>query len=84
MEDVKLERSIKTINAVGKPILLIFSDSSERAFGTCAYIGWNLQSGEQISRLLVSRRRVAHLKKITIVKLERNAAILAKRFKNCY
>ena len=38
MEDIRYERYIKPDDAVGEPILVMFINASEKAFGTCAYM----------------------------------------------
>jgi len=57
------------------------SDTSEKAFGVCAYIHWILQDGSHWTRLVTAKTRLAPLKKITIVRLKLNAALLVKRIK---
>jgi hypothetical protein len=81
MERVKIARSTKPITARGKPVLIIFSDASEDAFGACAYIRWEVDAGRYESRLLLAKSRLAPLKKITIVRLELNAALLSARLR---
>ena len=77
MEKVKFARSTKPTCARGKPVLIIFSDASENAFGACAYIRWEVGDGKYESRLLLAMSRLATLKKMTIVRLELNAALLS-------
>ena len=81
MEDIRFARSTKPDGAKGQPILIIFSDASEQAFGACAYIRWELEEGGFESRLLLAKSRLAPLKKITTVRLELNAALLSARLK---
>ena len=38
VEDIRFPRCIKPVNAIGQPILTVFSDGSNYAYGTCAYI----------------------------------------------
>ena len=82
MEDVSFSRSIKPDAAVGCPILVLFSDASEDAFGTCAYVRWELSDRTFESRLLTAKSRLAPLKKITMPRLELNAALLSARLKD--
>ena len=81
MEHIKFPRSTKPPNALGSPILLIFSDASEDAYGACAYIRWEKPDGSYESRLLLAKSRLAPTKKITIPRLELNGAVLAARLK---
>ncbi len=38
MEKIKFTRCVKPIDAVGNPTLVLFSDGSDQAYGTCAYV----------------------------------------------
>ena len=38
MEVITFRRCIKSKDAIGKPVLVIFNDASENAFGACAYV----------------------------------------------
>ena len=79
MEDISFTRSTKPKDAVGEPVLVVFSDASERAFGACAYIRWKIAGGSFKTNLLVAKSRLAPIKKLTIPRLELNAALLASR-----
>ena len=81
MEKIRFARSTKPDGAKGDPILVIFSDASEQAFGACAYIRWELEEGGFETRLLLAKSRLAPLKKITTVRLELNAALLSARLR---
>lgn len=81
MKDIAFPRCIKPSNAVGDPSIIFFSDGSEEAYGTCAYARWELSNGKFDSNLIASKGRVAPLKKISIVRLELNGALLSKRLK---
>lgn len=58
--------------------LHIFSDASELAFGSCAYLVSRLPD-EVIITLVIAKSRVAPVKFLTIPKLELNAAVLSVR-----
>ena len=60
----------------------MFSDASEQAYGTCAYVRWKTSNGQYESRLLAAKGKVAPSKKISIVRLELNGAIMSKRLRN--
>ena len=79
MENIEYPRCIKAISSVGHPTLIMFSDASERAYGACAYVRWQCLNGQYYCRLFTSIGKVAPLRKITIVRLELSAAVLAKR-----
>ena len=78
MEDIEFCRCIQPDGSVGNPILVIFSDGSEAAYGAVAYIRWETKDGSYKSALLSAKARIAPLKKVTIVRLELSAAVLSK------
>ena len=79
METVKFRRCIKPKDAVGNPDLIMFSDGSDEAYGTCACVRWNLASGKFGSVLVAAKNRVNPVRKITTVRAELNGALLLKR-----
>ena len=42
MDLVIFPRCVKPLGAIGSPILIIFSDGSDNAYGACAYVRWTL------------------------------------------
>ena len=40
VETIAFKRCVRPKGAVGNPMLIIFSDASESAYGACAYIRW--------------------------------------------
>ena len=81
LEHIRFPRSTKPTEAIGSPILVIFSDASEDAYGACAYVRWEKSGGDFESSPLVVKSRLAPTKKITIPRLELNGAVLAARLK---
>ena len=81
MNDVTFTRCLRPEGAEGNPILVIFSDGSESAYGACAYVRWKLASGKFESKLIMSKNRLAPLKKMSIDRIELCAAVLSKRLK---
>ena len=63
MEDITFQRCIKPEEAIGDPILVLFSDGSENIFGTCAYARWQTENGSFVSSLIASKSRLASFKK---------------------
>ena len=51
VESILFNRSIKPKNAID-PILILFSDVSQYAYGACAYIRWELADGKFSSNLM--------------------------------
>ena len=68
--------------AIGDPILALFSDRSENIFGTCVYAIWQTGSGSFVSSLIASKSQLAPSKKITIVRIELNGAVLFKQLED--
>ena len=81
MNYVKNKRNVKPDDSGEDPILVIFSDGSTDAYGTCAYVRWRLTNGKHDSQLLLSKNRLAPLKRMSIDRIELCGAILKKRLK---
>ena len=62
MKDLEFKRCLKPHNSTGKPLLILFSDGSEDAYGACAYERWELTDGSFKSNLIAAKGRVAPLK----------------------
>ena len=82
MKEIAFTRCIRPMEAVGDPTLVVFSDSSADAFGACSYIRWELDNGSFHSSLIVSKYQITPLHKITTVRSELSAAVIAKRIRN--
>lgn len=63
MNQVKFERRLKPSDAICNPVLIIFCDALEDAYGTYAYVRWQRQGGEFACNLIVSKNHVAPIKK---------------------
>ena len=88
LQDLEFARCVKPDNAMSGPILVTFSDASECIFGSCCYFTWGISTGSFKSALILSKNRVAPIKRLSIVRLELSAAVLAVRmrrfiFDNC-
>ena len=81
MEKITVKRCLTPRNAIGDPMLIIFSDGSTNAYGTCAYVRWELSTREFVSYLIVSKNRLAPVKRMSIERIELCGAILNKRLK---
>nr|XP_054761133.1 uncharacterized protein LOC129267448 [Lytechinus pictus] len=81
LNNVVLERCIAPSKAVQKPTLCVFSDASESAFGTCAYLRWQLDNGHFETRFVTAKSRVAPLKRLSVPRLELQAAVMATRLR---
>lgn len=81
LEDLNFQRCLKPMNAIGKPMLIIFSDGSNIAYGACAYVRWELNDGKFESKLVLAKNRIAPARNLTIPKLELCGAILSARIR---
>ena len=79
LNEVSFPRGLFALSSTGAPILCIFADASEHAFGTCAYLRWRKEDGTFEVRFIAAKSRVAPLKKLTIPRLELQAALIASR-----
>ncbi|XP_041463438.1 uncharacterized protein LOC121414350 [Lytechinus variegatus] len=79
LSEVRIARSLTPATAVNNPILCVFADASQDAFGSCIYLRWQLEGGTYEVRFVVAKSRVAPLKKLTMPRLELQAAVLATR-----
>lgn len=66
LNGISFERCLTPPNAICLPILCVFSDASEDAFGTCAYVWWQLSNEEYDIRFVAVKSRAAPLKRLPI------------------
>lgn len=76
MEKITVIRCIKPKKAIGDPILIIFSDGSNNAYGACAYVRWELSTREFASYIILSKNRLAPVKSTSIDRIELCDAVL--------
>lgn len=81
IEQLHFPRAIKPKIAIGHPTIIVFSDSSSVAFGTCAYIRWDLSDETFFSQLLMAKTRLAPLRQLTIPRLELCGALVGARLR---
>ena len=61
-------------------MICVFCDASEAAFGAVIYLRWQLEASDEFDvRFLAAKSRVAPLKKLTLPRMELQAAVLATR-----
>ncbi|XP_067939769.1 uncharacterized protein [Watersipora subatra] len=65
--------------AVGKPMLTILSDASDKAYGFAAYVRWKLSNDTYFCSLIFAKSCIAPLRGLSTPQLKLNAALLAKR-----
>ncbi|KAK4324215.1 hypothetical protein Pmani_005217 [Petrolisthes manimaculis] len=81
LETLSFKRCLKPVYAEGNPILIVFSDGSTQAYGTCAYLQWKLKSGQYEVKLIAAKGRIAPSRQLTIPRLELCGAVLACRLR---
>ena len=81
LTELKFQRTLTPQDSVGKPMMIIFSDGSEHAYGAVAYLRWKTQDGRYESRLIMAKSRMAPLKTVDIVRIELCGAVLSKRLR---
>jgi len=81
MKEITIKRCIKPSNSLEDPVLIIFSDGSNDAYGACAYARWKLSTGGFDSHLILSKNRLAPVKRISVDRIELCGALLNKRIK---
>lgn len=79
LNKITFQRSLCCANATEPPMLCVFSDASQDAFGTCAYIRQKTNGNKYQVRLIAAKSRVAPLKQLSVPRLELQAAVLASR-----
>ena len=80
LNNIKFQRHLLFTGTIEEaPTLCVFSDASEDAFGTCAYIRIRKNDGTYDAKLIAVKSRVSPLKQLSIPRLELLAAVLAAR-----
>ena len=79
LNGISFIRCLMPPNTVGLPVLCVFSDTSEDAFGACAYAQWQLSNGKYDVRFIAAKSSVAPLRRLIIAHLELQGAVLASR-----
>ena len=81
MNQIRFTRCLKPMDAIGDPILVVFSDASKDAYAACAYVRWQRKNNQFESNLILSKNRLAPIKKMSIDRIELCGAVLNKRLK---
>ena len=79
LNKITFQRSLCSANATEPPMLCVFSDAPQDAFGACAYTHQRTHDDKYQVRLIAAKSRVAPLKQLSIPRLELQAAVLASR-----
>lgn len=81
VENCTFKRPLKPTNALGKPILVIFSDGSTQAYGACAYVRWQTDDNKFQANLIMAKNKIAPMRQLTIPRLELCGALLSARLR---
>jgi hypothetical protein len=82
LREFEFPRCLKPDDAIGNPMLVIFTDASEMAYGACAYVRWACDGKKQFSaKLIMSKNRIAPRKRMTIPRLELCGAVLGSQLR---
>lgn len=81
VENCTFQRPLKPVNVLGKPILIIFSDGSTQAYGSCAYVRWQTNDCEFQTNLIMAKTKIAPMRQLTIPRLELCGAVLSARLR---
>ena len=79
LNDVAFDRVLNAHDGKEQAKLCVFSDASQEAFGACAYTRQKLKDDTYSVKFVSAKSRVAPLKKLSIPRLEIQAAVLASR-----
>ena len=78
---IKVMRSLKPANTIGRPELFTFFDGSTDAYGTCVYVRWKMDGSEErySVSLMASKARVTGVRGSTTPRSELSGLLLASR-----
>ena len=79
LKGIGFKRCLVSPETPEAPVLCAFSDTSEDAFGACAYIHQKMKQNTYEVNFFAAKSRVAPLKQLTIPRLELQAAVLTSR-----
>ena len=80
--DVAFPRSLwPKEKVIGDPILVIFSDGSQNAYGAVAYIRWKLPTGGYWTRLIMAKGKICQKDLVSIPRIELNGTVIGVRIK---
>ena len=78
-QGIMFPRFIGHLDSVGLPQLIVFVDGSKSAMCAVVYIRWNLKEGGVHTCLVTAKTRVTPLKRMTIPRIELQAAVIGIR-----
>ncbi|XP_062602451.1 uncharacterized protein LOC134264167 [Saccostrea cucullata] len=81
LQNLTFKRCLMPENTESDPMLVIFSDGSQQAYGACAYIRWHTEDDKYTSSLVIAKNRIAPAKQLSTPRLELCGAVLASRLR---
>lgn len=82
LKELTFRRSLKPHDAFGKPTLVVFSDGSMQAYGSCAYVRWQVGENKFESNLIAAKSKIAPVKQLSIPRLELCGALMGARMRD--
>ena len=76
LDNVSFERCLTADKAMDPPMLCVFADAPQEAFGACAYLRQRKDDNTSSVKFIAAKSRVAPLKQLMIPRLELQAAVL--------
>ena len=61
LDQIKFNRCVKPIGAIGDPSVITFSDDNPDSYGTVAYVLWTLTDGRKVANLVMSKVKLGPL-----------------------
>lgn len=81
VEHCTFKRPLKSANAIGNPILIIFSDDNMQAYEPCAYFRWQITENLFQTNLVMAKNETAPIRQLKIARLELCGALLSARLR---
>ena len=70
LKELSFRRCVKLSECINDPIMIVFCDASELAFGACCYLRWQTEDGSFRAQLMAAKSWVSPTKVQSIVRLE--------------
>ena len=76
LENVGFYRCLRPPDTIGELFLIMFTDASSQAYGDCAYVQWQLQSGQCKTCLILVKNEISPNRQLSKPRLELCGAVL--------
>lgn len=81
LENIRFKRAIRPENAVGDPVLILFSDGSKHSYGAVAYCRFLTQSGDYETSIIMAKNKITPAKMMSVPRIELCGAVLSCRLR---